>query len=107
MAAGPLVLSFLEADSAHVLALYLVPAQPLIGLGLGIVLTAATSLATAEVGYADTGTATAAYLRDQGTGSGSVTSATVHGFGVGLLVATGIMLLAALVATVLLRPRGA
>ncbi|MFF5086718.1 hypothetical protein [Streptomyces niveus] len=80
------------------------PAQPLIGLGLGIVLTAATSLATAEVGYA--GTATAAYLRDQGTGSGSVTSATVHGFGVGLLVATGIMLLAALVATVLLRPRG-
>ncbi|MGW1017613.1 MFS transporter [Streptomyces niveus] len=132
MAAGLLVLSFLEADSAHVLALYLVPAQLLIGLGLGIVLTAATSLATAEVGHADMGTAsaafnagqqvggavgtalfntvattaTAAYLRDRGPGSGSVTSATVHGFGVGLLVATGIMLLAALVATVLLRPRG-
>lgn len=48
-------------------------------------------------------TATAAYPRDRGT---DVTSATVHGFGVGLLVATGIMLLAALVATVLLRPRG-
>lgn len=86
--------------------------QLLIGLGLGIVLTAATSLATAEVGYADMGTAlfntvataaTAAYPRDRGT---DVTSATVHGFGVGLLVATGIMLPAALVATVLLRPRG-
>ncbi|WP_329077304.1 hypothetical protein [Streptomyces niveus] len=81
--------------------------QLLIGLGLGIVLTAATSLATAEVGTAlfntVATTATAAYPRDRGT---DVTSATVHGFGVGLLVATGIMLLAALVATVLLRPRG-
>lgn len=131
MAGGLLILSLLEADSAHVLAVYLVPAQLLIGLGLGVVLTAATSLATAEVGYADMGTAsaafnagqqvggavgtalfntvattaTAAYLRTHGSGSGSVTSATVHGFGVGLLVATGIMLFAALVATVLLRPR--
>ncbi|MFD6987955.1 MFS transporter [Streptomyces sp. NPDC059943] len=131
MAAGLLILSFLEADSEHVLALYLVPAQLLIGLGLGIVLTAATSLATAEVGYADMGTAsaafnagqqvggavgtalfntvattaTAAYLRTHGSGSGSVTAGTVHGFGVGLLVAMGIMLVAALVAAVLLRPR--
>lgn len=134
MAAGLLILSFLEADSAHVLALYLVPAQLLIGLGLGVVLTAATSLATAGVDYTDMGTAsaafnagqqvggavgtalfntvattaTAAYLRTHGanSGSGSVTAGTVHGFGVGLLVATGIMLCAALVATVLLRPRG-
>ncbi|WTK83146.1 MFS transporter [Streptomyces sp. NBC_01511] len=133
MAAGLLILSFLEADSAHVLALYLVPAQLLIGLGLGVVLTAATSLATAEVGYADMGTAsaafnagqqvggavgtalfntvattaTAAYLRTHDAGSGSVTAGTVHGFGVGLLVAMGVMLFAALVAAVLPRPRTA
>ncbi|MEV0780996.1 hypothetical protein [Streptomyces sp. NPDC050428] len=46
--------------------------------------------------------ATAEYLRNHG----SVTASTVHVFGAGLLVATGIMLFAALVATVLLRPRG-
>ncbi|MFC8831052.1 MFS transporter [Streptomyces sp. NPDC057137] len=131
MAAGLLILSSLEADSEHVLALYLTPAQLLIGLGLGVVLTAATSLATAEVSYADMGTAsaafnagqqvggavgtalfntvattaTAAYLRTHGSGPDAVTAGTVDGFGVGLLVAMGIMLLAAVVATVLLRPR--
>ncbi|WP_329382716.1 MFS transporter [Streptomyces sp. NBC_01716] len=131
MAAGLLILSFLAADSENVLALYLVPAQLLIGLGLGVVLTAATSLATAEVSYEDMGTAsaafnagqqvggavgtalfntvattaTAAYLRTHEAGSDAELAGTVDGFGVGLLVAMGIMLLAAVVATVLLRPR--
>ncbi|MFI6581231.1 MFS transporter [Embleya sp. NPDC050493] len=133
MAAGLLLLSRLTADSAHVLVLYLVPAQILIGLGLGVVLTIATGLATAGVGAADAGTAaatfnagqqvggalgtalfntvatsvTATWLRTHEGGRDAVTAGTVHGFGTALLVATGIMLGAAVVAAVLIDPRPA
>ncbi|MGW1991512.1 MFS transporter [Embleya sp. NPDC001921] len=131
MAAGLLLLSRLTADSAHVLIGYLVPAQILIGLGLGVVLTTATSLAAVGVGAADAGTAaatfnagqqvggalgtalfntvatsvTATYLRTHEGGPETVTAGTVHGFGVALLVATGIMLGAAVVAAVLIDTR--
>ncbi|MFF7245248.1 MFS transporter [Embleya sp. NPDC008237] len=133
MAAGLLLLSRLTADSTHVLVLYLVPAQILIGLGLGVVLTIATGLATAGVGAADAGTAaatfnagqqvggalgtalfntvatsvTATWLRTHEGGRDAVTAGTVHGFGTALLVATGIMLGAAVVAAVLIAPRPA
>ncbi len=131
MAAGLLLLSRLTADSAHVLMLYLVPAQILIGLGLGVVLTTTTSLATAGVGAVDAGTAaatfnagqqvggalgtalfntvatsvTATWLRTHEGGRDEVTAGTVHGFGVALLVATGIMLGATVVAAVLIDSR--
>lgn len=140
MAAGLVILSLLEADSSQVFALYLVPAQLLIGLGLGIVLTASTSLATAGVDYADMGTAsatfnagqqmggalgtalfntvattvTASYLRDHGGSGGGVPGAeavragTVDGFSAALLVSTGLMLAATVVAVLLTgrRPDG-
>jgi MFS family permease len=130
MAAGLLLLSRLTADSTHVLAPYLVPAQLLIGVGLGVVLTTATSLATADVSFADTGSAsatfnaaqqvggalgtalfntvattvTASYLRSHDS---SEATAVVHGFSTALLVSAGIMLAAAIVAAVLLATRPA
>lgn len=121
MAAGLVVLSRLDADTTHVFGAYLVPAQLLIGAGLGVVLTAATSLATADVSFADMGTASAtfnaaqqvggaigtavfntvatsvaaSYLRDH---PGSlVPTGTVHGFGAALLVSTAVMLVAVVV----------
>lgn len=94
-------------------------------------LTTATSLATAGVGAADAGTAAATFnagqqvggalgtalfntvatgvtatrLRTHEGGRDVVTAGAVHGFGVALLVATGIMLGATVVAAVLIDPR--
>lgn len=112
MVAGLLLLSRLEADSEHVLALYLVPAQIAIGVGLGVVLTAATSLATAGVEVADTGSASATFNAAQQVGGALGTAlfntvAIASGFGAALLVSAGIMLAAALVATLLLGATGA
>lgn len=129
MAAGLLLLSRLGADSAHVMAAYLVPAQLLVGVGLGVVLTAATSLATTGVGFADMGTASATFNAAQQVGGAvgtalfntvattsaasylrshadaDVADGTVHGFGIALLVSVGIMLVGTLVAVLLIDTR--
>ncbi|MGW0659474.1 MFS transporter [Streptodolium elevatio] len=131
MAAGLLLLSRLSADSSHVMAGYLVPAQLLVGTGLGVVLTSATSLATADVGFADMGTASATFNAAQQIGGAvgtalfntvATTSAaaylrayqgadtadgTVHGFGAALLVSAGIMLAAASAAALMTGTRSA
>lgn len=135
MAAGLLILSRLTADSTNIMAFYLVPAQLLIGLGLGVALTAATSLAMSDLDPDDTGTAAAtfnaaqqiggalgialfntvatttaaAYLFSHDAGQNGATEATVAGFGAGLLVSMVIMLVAAVVATVVIQsqPRAA
>lgn len=129
MVAGLLLLSRLTADAAHVLVLYLVPAQILIGVGLGVVLTAATSLATADVSFADTGSAsatfnaaqqvggalgtalfntvattvTASYLRSHGTADAA--TSVVHGFSAALLVSAALMVAATIAAALLLGAR--
>lgn len=133
MAAGLLILSRLSADSTNILALYLVPAQLLIGLGLGAALTAATSLAMSDINPADTGTAAATFNAAQQVGGalgialfntiattaaaakvlthestpGAMIAATVDGFGEALLVSMAIMLVAAAVAAIVIDKRSA
>ena len=119
-AAGMLILTRLTADTDNVFALHLLPAQLLIGLGLGCVMTPATSLATAQVSTTDAGIASAAYNVVQQLGGAlgtallnslaasvaaialttqgaSVDSATVRGFSVALTVAAGVLVAAALI----------
>lgn len=133
MAFGLLILSRLEQDSANILALYLVPGQLLIGLGLGATLTAATSLAMTEDNAADSGTAAATFNAAQQIGgalgialfntvatttaaqylinhdgdTSAHLTATVQGFGAALLLSMAIMLVAALAAVLLIKPRPA
>ncbi|MFD4404017.1 MFS transporter [Nocardia sp. NPDC058499] len=130
-AAGMLILTRLTADTDNVFALYLLPAQLLIGLGLGCVMTPATSLATAQVSTTDAGIASAAYNAVQQLGGAlgtallntlaasvaaaaivakgvSADSATVQGFSVALTVAAGVLLAAALIGWLVIgndRPR--
>ncbi|MFD8452052.1 MFS transporter [Streptomyces coelicoflavus] len=130
-ALGMLVLTQLEVDSANVFALYLTPSMILTGLGLGCLLAAATNLATAELGYADAGVASAAYntvqqvgaafgtallnsiatsvtgayLKDHGRGGDAVNAGTVHGYTVALWVAFGVLVAGALAVVLLGRGR--
>ncbi|GAB2635565.1 hypothetical protein GCM10027088_08700 [Nocardia goodfellowii] len=119
-AAGMSILTLLSADADHVFLLFLLPAQLLIGLGLGCVMTPATSLATAQISAAATGVAAAAFNAVQQLGGalgtallntvaatgaaaalvrdgGSLHAATVRGFSVALTVAVGVLLVAALI----------
>jgi EmrB/QacA subfamily drug resistance transporter len=133
MAAGLFILSRLTPDSTHILTLNLVPAQLLIGLGLGSALTAATSLAMSELNPADTGTAAATFNAAQQIGGAlgialfntvvttaaatylssnngdpvGTTAATVEGFGLGLLVSMAIMLVAAGAAAIIIESHSA
>ncbi|MGA4840717.1 MFS transporter [Streptomyces sp. G45] len=123
-AAGLFWLTFLTADSAHVLALFLLPALVLTGLGLGCVMPPTASLATAGMRGADTGAASAAYNAAQQLGAalgtallntvaasaaashaGSPKRAAVHGYTTALAVGCGIVLAAACLTAPLLVPR--
>ncbi|WP_309234456.1 MFS transporter [Nocardia sp. XZ_19_385] len=120
-AAGMSILTRLTADTDNVFLLYLLPAQLLIGLGLGCVMTPATSLATSQVAVAEAGIASATFNAAQQLGGalgtallntvaasvaaaalvshgGPSNSATVHGFSVALTVAVGVLIAAALIA---------
>ncbi|MFQ6225783.1 MFS transporter [Nocardia sp. NPDC002869] len=122
-AAGMLIPTRLTAETDDVFLLYLLPAQLLIGLGLGCVMTPATSLATAQVSSAEAGIASAAFNAAQQLGGALGTallntvaasvaaaalirhggqaevadSATVQGFSVALTVAVGVLIAAALI----------
>ncbi|ONK12428.1 Efflux protein A [Streptomyces sp. MP131-18] len=118
-AAGLAILTRLSADSSHVLALYLVPALVLTGLGLGCVMPPTAGLATAGMDHHDIGAASAAYHASQQLGAALGTAllntvaasataahftahpdttpdaATVHGYTTALTVALAILLAAA------------
>ncbi|MFF8960242.1 MFS transporter [Streptomyces sp. NPDC014894] len=68
-AAGILILTRLTADSAHVLVVYLLPAQVLTGIGLGCLLATAANLVTSGTGPADAGVASGAYNAVQQVGA--------------------------------------
>ncbi|MGP3977083.1 MFS transporter [Streptomyces sp. 8N114] len=121
-ALGMLILTRLEVDSSNVFAAYLTPSMVLTGLGLGCLLAAATDMATAELGPAEAGVASASYntvqqvgaafgtallnsiatsvtgsyLKEHGNGRAAVNAGTVHGYTVALWVAFGILLAGAL-----------
>lgn len=128
-AAGMFLLTGLEAGTANVLPLYLVPAMVLTGLGLGLVITPTAILATTgmqghEIGAASATynacqqlgaalgiallntvatTATASYLAE---GSGvSSNAASVHGYTVALAVAGAILIGCAVITAPLLKVR--
>ncbi|ACQ82381.1 major facilitator superfamily MFS_1 [Beutenbergia cavernae DSM 12333] len=127
-AAGLLVLTFLEADSSHVFAVYLLPAMVLTGLGMGLVITPTASTATQGVKGHDIGAASAtfnaaqqlgaaigvallntvavlsstSYLSDQ---SATQTEAAIHGYTTALAVGAGTLLAAAVVSAVMIRSR--
>ncbi|WP_092626642.1 MFS transporter [Jiangella sp. DSM 45060] len=120
-AAGTLLLTQLRADTSHVLALYLLPAMALTGLGLGCVLSPTAGMATEGMRGHEVGAASAAYNAAQQvgaalgtallntvaaaataafTGTGAAT-AVVHGYTAALTVG-GVILLAAAALTALL-----
>lgn len=119
--AGMLILTRLTTETDNAFLLYLLPAQLLIGLGLGCVMTPATSLATAQVSATEAGIASAAFNAAQQLGGALGTallntvaasvaaaalvphgqptdSATVHGFSTALTVAAGVLIAAASIA---------
>ncbi|MER0247252.1 MFS transporter [Streptomyces sp. HSW2009] len=124
-AAGMFLLTWLTADSSHILPLYLTPALVLTGLGLGCVMPPTASLATADMPWRDIGAASAAYNAAQQLGAAlgtallntvaasaaasylarpghrTPTAATVHGYTTALTVAFGILLGAACVVALL------
>ncbi|MYW01584.1 MFS transporter [Streptomyces sp. SID3343] len=127
-AVGMLILTQLTSDSSNVFWLYLIPAQVLTGLGMGLVMTPTIGLATADVSPVDAGaasatynaaqqlgaslgtallntvatSATATYLAGHRAGPGAADAATVHGFTVALTVAGAILVAAAAGAWILL-----
>ena len=131
-ALGMLVLTGLEADSAHVFLLYLTPAMVLTGLGLGCLLAVATNRATDALDHAEAGVASAAYntvqqvgaafgtallnslatgattayLKEHGNRPDLVDAATVHGYTVALRVAAGVLLGGALAVWLVFRGGG-
>ncbi|WP_211225542.1 MFS transporter [Amycolatopsis nigrescens] len=130
-AAGMLILTRLTAESPNVFLLYLLPAQILIGVGLGCVMTPATSLATAEVDPSDAGIASAAFNASQQLGGAlgtallntvaasvaatylaghertprAVAEGTVHGFSVALTIAVLVLICTAVVTGLLINVR--
>ncbi|MBC3993552.1 MFS transporter [Streptomyces sp. AC563] len=130
-AAGMFLLTWLTADSAHILPLYLAPALVLTGLGLGCVMPPTASLATADMRWHEIGAASAAYNAAQQLGAAlgtallntvaasaaasylarpgrpTPTAATVHGYTTALTVAFGILLGAACVVALLTLARRA
>ncbi len=120
-AAGTLLLTQLRADTSHVLALYLLPAMALTGLGLGCVLSPTAGMATEGMRGHDVGAASAAYNAAQQVGAALGTAllntvaaaataafagpgaaaAVVHGYTAALTVG-GVILLAAAALTALL-----
>ncbi|XVQ14198.1 MFS transporter [Spirillospora sp. CA-255316] len=130
-AAGMLILTRLTAGSTGVLAVYLLPALVLTGLGLGCVMPPTAALATQGMHGHDIGAASAAYNAAQQLGAalGSAllntlaagatatylashrrapaAAATVHGYTTALTVAFAILLAAALLTAALLLTRRA
>lgn len=128
-AAGMAVLTRLTAHSTHILALYLIPALLLTGLGLGCVMPPTASLATAHLPPQDIGAASATYNAAQQVGGalGTVllntiatsiatanltppthttrTAATIHGYTTALTVSTALLLTAACLAAPLTTAR--
>jgi EmrB/QacA subfamily drug resistance transporter len=132
-ALGMLLLTQLQVDTANVFAGYLTPSMILTGLGMGCLLAAATDMATADLGPAEAGVASASYntvqqvgaafgaallnsiatsvtggyLEEHGNSRANLDAGTVHGYTTALWVAFGILLAGA--ATVALlsgrRPR--
>lgn len=130
-AAGLAVLTFLDAGSTSVLAIYLVPAMVLTGLGMGLVIAATASTATEGVAAHEIGAASATYnaaqqlgaaigvallntvaviasTAHQAPGAASDDGAIVHGYTTALAISVGILLAAAILSGILLprRPRG-
>ncbi|TDD87009.1 MFS transporter [Actinomadura darangshiensis] len=128
-AAGMLILTRLSAGTTDVLALYLLPALVLTGLGLGCVMPPTASLATEGMQGHDIGAASAAYNAAQQLGAAlgiallntlaagatatylashrtaPADAATVHGYTTALTVAFAILLTAALLTAALLITR--
>ncbi len=124
-ALGLLILVRLTPDAAHVFLLYLLPAQLLIGLGIGCVMAATTSAAIAGTRPSDTGTASAMYNATQQVGGSlgtalyntvaigaaasclpgrTATDAAAHGYSIALLMDIGLIVAAALVAQIMRAP---
>lgn len=127
-AAGLAVLTFLDAGLTNVLAIYLVPAMVLTGLGMGLVITATASTATEGVAVHEIGAASAAYNASQqlgaaigvallntvavissteylATSAASDDGAIVHGYTTALAFSAGILVAAAILAGILMRRR--
>ncbi|SMY01978.1 MFS transporter [Brevibacterium antiquum] len=125
-AAGLTFLTFLDAQSTHVLLIYLVPAMILTGLGMGLVITPTASTATEGVAIHDIGAASATYNASQQLGAAigvallntvavissnayQTTSAAgdaaaaIHGYTTALAISVGILVAAAILAGILLR----
>lgn len=125
-AAGLAVLVFLNAASTNVMAVYLVPAMVLTGLGMGLVITATASMATEGVAVHEIGAASAAYNASQQLGAAIgvallntvavISSAAyrtsgaasgdgdiIHGYTTALAGSAGVLVAAAILAGILLR----
>ncbi len=128
-AAGMFLLTGLEAGTVNVLALYLVPAMVLTGIGLGLVITPTAILATTGMQGHEVGAASATYNACQQLGAAlgiallntvattatashlaagssiSPNAASIHGYTVALTVAGAILIGCAVVSAPLLRAR--
>ncbi|MFI6168311.1 MFS transporter [Nocardia sp. NPDC051052] len=124
-ALGLLILVRLTPGASNVFLLYLLPSQILIGLGIGCVMTATTSAATAGTRSDDTGTASAMYNATQQVGGAlgtalyntvatgvtasylaghTVMDAAAQGYSIALLMDIGILVVAAGLAQILRAP---
>ncbi|WP_030778241.1 MFS transporter [Streptomyces sp. NRRL S-920] len=130
-AAGMALLTRLEPETPQVYLTHLLPAQILIGLGIGCMMMPAMHTATARVAPHEAGAAaavvnsaqqvggalgvallntvstgaTAAYLAEHGTSPAATVDGTVHGYTVAIAFAVGVLLLTAVLAWVLIDSR--
>lgn len=125
-AAGLAIVALLDAQSTDILAVYLVPAMVLTGLGMGLVITPTASTATEGVTVHEIGAASATYNaaqqlgaavgvallntvavissnRYQATDGAHDAEAVVHGYTTALAISVGILVAAAILAGILLR----
>ncbi|WP_369204328.1 MFS transporter [Streptomyces sp. PU-14G] len=130
-ALGMTILTGLEPGMDGVYLKLLLPAQILIGLGIGCVMMPAMSTATAGVAPHEAGaaaalvnsaqqvggslgvallntistSATSDYLKEHGTSAAAVAEGTVHGYTVAIALSVGILLVTALLAAALINTR--